>query len=115
MGWNNYDRLKETTTTTGTGTITLLGAVTGFATFASRMATGDSFVYCINLSGEWEVGEGTLVSSSTMSRDRVVSSSNSDALVSFSAGTKEVFLTLPAHAVIDHGAVLALSNGTALN
>lgn len=92
---NTPDRIKETTTTTGTGTITLGGAPTGFKTFSSRFATGDEVYYTIVLGSEWEVGIGTLASSSTISRDQVLASSNSDALVDFSAGTKDVFVTLP--------------------
>jgi len=93
------DRVKETTTTTGTGTITLGGAVTGFETFASGIGNSNTTYYCITLSGsaEFEVGLGTLNGdSSTLARTTVISSSNSDSAVNFSAGTKNVFCTLPA-------------------
>lgn len=92
------DRIKEITATTGTGTITLTGAVTGFKAFSSVMTTSDTCYYTIanNTSGEWEVGLGTLASSTTLARTTVYASSNSDTLVNFGAGNKEVFITLPA-------------------
>jgi hypothetical protein len=111
MGFKYYDRVKETTTTTGTGTVTLAGAPSGFSTFSSRLANGDSCAYCIALGTEWEVGEGTLTSSTTFTRDSVLASSNSDALVSFSAGSKDIFITIPSHAVVDHGLVYSMSAG----
>lgn len=92
------DRVKETTTTTGTGTITLAGAATGFQSF-SAIGNGNSTYYTIYLQGgsEWEVGIGTYTSSgTTLSRDSVLSSSNSGSLVNFSAGTKDVFCDYPA-------------------
>ena len=92
------DRVQETTTTTGTGTLTLAGAVTGFQSFAA-VGNGNTTFYTIaDQSGSnWEVGVGTYTSSgTTLSRDTVLSSSNSGSLVNFSAGTKNVFVTLPA-------------------
>ncbi len=92
------DRVQETTTTTGTGTVTLAGAVTGFQSFAA-VGNGNTTFYTIaDQSGSnWEVGVGTYTSSgTTLSRDTVLSSSNSGSLVNFSAGTKNVFVTLPA-------------------
>lgn len=92
------DRVKETSTTTGTGTITLAGAVSQFEAFQSRFAVGTIIQFAIvgQTGTEWEVVEGTLASTTTLTRDRVIESSNSDALVSFSAGTKDVFTTLNA-------------------
>ena len=85
------DRVKETTTTTGTGTITLAGAVAGFQSF-SAVGNGNTTYYAIVGDTEWEVGVGTYTSSgTTLSRDTVLSSSNSGSAVSFSAGEKEVF------------------------
>ncbi len=101
------DRVQETTTTTLTGTVTLLGAVTGFRTFASAFATGERVVYCIVGGSEWEVGEGTYTGG-TLTRDLVRSSSNAGALVSFSAGTKAVFCTLPAQMAVDLGVTIAI-------
>lgn len=94
MALKYADRVKETTTTTGTGTLTLAGAVTGFQSFAA-IGDGHSCVYCIDSGGsEWEVGVGTYTSSgTTLSRTTVIASSNSGSLVSFSAGSKEVYVT----------------------
>jgi hypothetical protein len=92
------DRVRETTTSTGTGTITLAGAVTGFQTF-SAIGNANTTYYTIAGQGtsEWEVGIGTYTSSgTTLSRDTVLSSSNSGSLVNFSAGTKDVFCDYPA-------------------
>ena len=93
------DRVKETTTTTGTGTFTLAGAVTGFETFGAGVGNSNTTYYAVTLPGtaEFEVGLGTLSSdSSTLARTTVISSSNSDNAVNFSAGTKTIFCTLPA-------------------
>jgi hypothetical protein len=92
------DRVRETTTTAGTGTVTLAGAVTGFQSF-SAVGDGNTTYYTIAGQGtsEWEVGIGTYTSSgTTLSRDSVLASSNSGNLVNFSAGTKDVFVTYPA-------------------
>ena len=89
------DRVKETTTTTGTGTITLAGASSGYQSF-SAIGNGNTTYYAIVGSTEWEVGIGPYTSSgTTLSRDTVLESSNSGALVPFSAGTKDVFVTYP--------------------
>jgi hypothetical protein len=115
------DRIKDTTTTTGTGTLTIANsAPTGFRTFGSVMATNDICYYAISSNGgsEWEVGLGTLTSSTTLTRDTVLSSSNSNALTSFSAGTKDVFLTQPAAQTQTSGQDYALAikyqNGLAI-
>lgn len=92
------DRVRETTTTAGTGTVTLAGAVTGFQSF-SAVGNGNTTYYTIAGQGtsEWEVGIGTYTSSgTTLSRDSVLASSNSGSKVNFSAGTKDVFVTYPA-------------------
>jgi len=94
------DRVKETSTTTGTGTFNLAGAVTGFDTFVAGIGDGNTTYYAIFLQGsaEWEVGLGTVTDASTdtLARTTVITSSNSDSAVDFSAGTKDVFCTLPA-------------------
>ena len=98
------DRVKETSTTTGTGTINLAGAETGYESFVSGVGTGNTTYYAIELNSanEWEVGIGTVTDAApdTLSRDTIISSSNSDAAVNFSAGTKNVFCTLPAKKTI---------------
>ena len=94
------DRVKETSTTTGTGTFDLAGAETGFESFVSGVGNGNQTYYAISNDGtnEFEVGIGTITDATpdTLSRDTIISSSNSDAAVNFSAGTKTVFCTLPA-------------------
>lgn len=90
------DRVKETTTTAGTGTITLAGAVSGYQSF-SVIGNGNTTYYAIVGPTEWEVGLGTYTSSgTTLSRDTVLESSNGGSLVPFSAGSKDVFVTYPA-------------------
>jgi hypothetical protein len=99
------DRVRETTTTTGTGTITLGGATTGFQSFSVIGDTNTTF-YTIQLANtnEWEVGVGTYtLSGTTLSRDTILESSNSGSAVNFSAGTKDVFVTYPAEKAIYQG------------
>ena len=93
------DRVKETTTSTGTGTINLAGAETGFETFVAGVGNSNTCYYCIahQSANEFEVGLGTVTDATpdTLART-TISSSNSDSAVNFSAGTKDVFCTLPA-------------------
>jgi hypothetical protein len=93
------DRVKDTTTTTGTGTITLAGSPpTTFQAF-SAVGNGNTCPYTIvdNATGAWESGIGTYTSSgTTLSRDTVLASSNAGSLVNFAAGSKDVFISLPA-------------------
>jgi hypothetical protein len=100
MAQKTADRVRETTTTVGTGSVALGGAVTGYQTFASALSTADTTYYCIADQGgsNWEVGLGTFTSPSTLARSTVFSSSNSGSAVTFGAGTKDVFITLPANA-----------------
>ena len=98
------DRVKETTTTTGTGAVALAGAVTGFETFAAGVGNSNDTYYAIvhQTANEFEVGLGTLNGdSSTITRTTVISSSNSDSAVNFSSGTKDVFCTFPASKTMD--------------
>ena len=91
------DRVKETSTTAGTGTLTLAGASVGFQSF-SAIGNGNTTYYTIadSAAGTWEVGIGTYTSSgTTLSRDTVLSSSNGGSLVSFAANSKDVFVTYP--------------------
>ena len=93
------DRVKETTATTGTGTLTLAGALTGFQSFSSALSDGDTTYYAIfeSSTGEWEVGLGTFTSSgTTLARTTVLASSNSGSAVNLTAGSAEVFITQPA-------------------
>ncbi len=92
------DRVKETTTTTGTGTITLLGAVSGYQAFSVIGNTNTTYYAIVDsAAGTWEVGIGTYSSTGpTLARTTVLESSNSNTLVSFAAGTKDVFCTYAA-------------------
>jgi len=109
-----YDRIRETSTTTGTGTLTLAGAVSGFLPF-STIGDGQLAYYVIDDgAGNWEVGQGTYtLSGTTLSRQTVLASSNSNALVSFGAGSKTVRLDWPAAALkfMQYAAVESLING----
>ena len=98
MAFTLKDRVKETTTTTGNGTVTLLGAVSGFEAFSVIGNTNTTYYAIVHQSeDEWEVGIGTYTASgTTLARTTVLSSTNSDAAVVFSAGTKDVFVTYPA-------------------
>ncbi|TXH47986.1 MAG: hypothetical protein E6Q97_25945 [Desulfurellales bacterium] len=87
------DRVQETTSTTGTGTVTLGGADTGYQSFAA-IGDGNDCVYCIDGGAEWEVGIGRYTSSgTTLARNTVIASSNSGSLVNFSGGYKKVYVT----------------------
>ena len=98
------DRGKETSTTTGTGNFTLAGASQGFESFASGVGVGNTTYYTIVEAGSnnFEVGENTLSATSTLVRTSggVISSSNSDGLVSFGSNDKDVFCTIPAKKTI---------------
>ena len=96
------DRVKETTATTGTGTLTLAGASAGFQSF-SVIGDGNVTYYAIFdvATGDWEVGVGTYTASgTTLSRDTVLESSSAGSLVSFGAGSKDVFVTYPAERAV---------------
>jgi cytoskeletal protein CcmA (bactofilin family) len=108
------DRVKETSTTTGTGTLNLSGAVSGFETFVAGVGDGNTTYYAIvnRDADEWEVGLGTVTDASTdtLARTSVITSSNSDSATDFSAGTKDVFVTLPASKAVfeDNGSDVTL-------
>ena len=116
------DRVQETSTTTGTGTITLAGAVSGFQSF-SVIGNANTTYYAIVGGAEFEVGLGTYtLSGTTLSRTTVLESSNSGSLVNFSAGTKNVFVTYPAEEAVYQDASgdayapqFAASNGLNVN
>jgi len=113
------DRVKETTTIVGTGTATLLGAALGYQSFAV-IGNGNTTYYCIADQGgaNWEVGLGTYtLSGTTLARTTVLSSSNAGALVNFSAGTKDVFVTYPSEKGVwldDSGNAIGLGTPVAL-
>ena len=111
------DRVKETSTTTGTGTFTLAGASTGFQSF-SVIGNGNTVYYCIVRPGssEWEVGIGTYTSSgTTLSRDTILESSNSGSAVNFGAGSKDVFCTYPAERSVTTDSIGTIASQAASN
>ena len=94
------DRVRETTTTTGTGTYTLAGAVTSFESFGS-IGNSNTTYYCCTDGANFEVGIGTYTSSgTTLARTTILQSSNSDSAVNWSAGTRQIFCTLPAEKAV---------------
>ena len=117
------DRVKVNSTATGNSQTTFAidnTPVTGFESFNTGVGVGNTTYYCIFNQGtsEFEVGLGTLSSTTNLQRTTIISSSNSDAVVNFSAGTKDVFCTLPASKSVFLDAtgtpVGAASNGFAL-
>lgn len=91
------DRIKENTTTTGTGTIVLGGAQTGYQSFAVVGNANTTYYTIADQTGStWEVGIGTYYSGNvSLARTTILSSSNSGAVANFTAGTKDVFVTMP--------------------
>lgn len=116
----SYDRVKDSTTSAGTGDITLSGsAPTSYQTFASRYAINQTLTYAIISQGgaEWETGEGYLSASTTLVRSSVADgSSGLNTPVNFSAGTKDVFVTPIGHFMMDvnSGAIDAKIRGLAM-
>jgi len=112
------DRVKETTTTTGTGTVTLAGAATGYQSFAT-IGNGNTTYYAIvdPIAGTWETGIGTYSTTGpTLARTTVLQSSNANALVTFGAGSKDVFVTYPANTAVYTGSALGTpASGTLTN
>lgn len=92
------DRVLETCNSPGTGTVTLLGAVTGYQTFNAAVGTGNTCYYAIaDQSGNnWEVGVGTFTAPNSLGRTTVLASSNGGSVVNFAIGVQNVFLTYPA-------------------
>jgi hypothetical protein len=93
MAFVSADRVKETSTTTGTGTYSLAGAVTGFRTFVAGVGNGNTCHYVAEDGTDWEIGLGTVTDAApdTLARTRVIKSSNGDAAVSWAAGTRTIF------------------------
>jgi hypothetical protein len=95
------DRVKEVTTTTGTGTYTLGGAVDGFQAFSAVTVDTDTVYYAITDDTDWEVGIGTIGGTqTTLARTTILSSSNSNSAVNWGVGTKNIFLTYPAEKAV---------------
>jgi hypothetical protein len=99
------DRVKETTSTTGTSNLTLGGAVAGYRAFSSVMSNGDTCYYSIISSDRltWETGVGTFTAPSTLARTTVSSSSAANAKVSLPSGAKEVFITVTSAQIATFG------------
>jgi len=97
MAFNVFDRVQETTTTTGTGTVTLGGAVSGFQSFFNAgFNNGDTTYYCITSGTAWEVGLGTFTTGpNSLARTTILSSSNFNSAITL-AGTSNVFCVYPA-------------------
>ncbi len=97
MALVNADRVKETSTTTGTGTYNLDGAVSGFRTFVAGIATANTCWYCATDNTDWEVGIGTVTDATpdTLARTTILASSNAGSAVNWGAGTKTIFCSLP--------------------
>ena len=105
------DRVRETSTTTGTGTLTLAGAVSGFQTFSTAIGNTNTCYYTITLGADWEVGLGT-VAAGTLARTTILKSSNAGSAVNFSAGIKDVFATYPADKAVLTDSTQTLSSKT---
>jgi hypothetical protein len=98
------DRVQETSTANTTVSFSLTGAVLGFRTFTSAITTGNTTYYsATDTSGNWEVGIGTLTSSTLLTRTTILSSSNSGSAVTFS-GTVNVFTTYPSEKSVNQDA-----------
>ena len=122
MAFVTADRVLDTSTSTGTGAMTVSGtASNGYRTFSAVMSVNDTCYYSIQHQtlNEWETGTGTYSSSNTLTRTTVSASSNSGSAVNFSAGTKDVSLTLlasktaqsnPAGQLINSGSSLSGNN-----
>jgi hypothetical protein len=113
------DRVKETTTSTGTTAITLAGAATGYQTFSSAVGNANTTYYTIadQTGANWEVGIGTYTTiGNTLSRDTVLASSNAGSLVDFTTGVKDVFVSYPAERALYSGGNLGTpASGTLTN
>ena len=115
MAFITADRVKDTSTTTGTGNITVSGAApTGYRTFSAVLGAGDTFYYCVQgqTTAEWEVGIGTYTSTNVFARTTVLASSNGGSAVSFSAGTKNAYITLAASKTLQLGPSDTLTAGS---
>ena len=108
------DRVKETSSTTGTGNFTLAGATTGFRRFNDSVGSANTCYYVITDNTDYEIGLGTLSNSATLARTTVITSSNSNSAVDWGAGTKDVFTTYPGTKAVIQDANGEVSLGSAL-
>ena len=109
------DRVKENSSTTGTGNFSLGGAATGFRTFADGVGVSNTCYYVITDDSDYEVGLGTLNASATLARTTVITSSNSNSAVDWGAGSKNVFTTYPGPKAVIQDANGEVSLGSALS
>lgn len=108
------DRVQETTTTSGTGSVTLGGAVAGCQAFQNAFSTGTNNIpYTLVDGANWEVGLGTLAATTTLTRDVILSSNNSGAAINLSGGSTSVFCDMPAYQAqgSNRGRVAASASG----
>jgi hypothetical protein len=109
------DRVRDTSTTTGTGALTVSGsAPAGYRTFSAVCSTSDTFWYAVQhqSAAEWEVGLGTYSAANQITRTTILASSNSGSAVNFSAGTKDVFITLAATKTVQQDSAGNVGIGT---
>lgn len=102
MALERHNRIVETTTTTGTGTYDLAGAKTGFEAFVDRVTSGATVEYCVTDGTDFEIGIGTFTDASpdTLARTTILASTNGDAAVNWGAGSKDIFISLPASSMV---------------
>jgi hypothetical protein len=104
------DRVQETSATTGTGTLTLAGAVAGYQAFSAAVNDGDRVYFCVSNGTAWEVSDGVYtLSGTTLTRENVYESSNANALVNFT-GTLNVFIIQPAETIADISITAAINS-----
>jgi hypothetical protein len=108
-----FDRVKQTSTSTGTGDFSITSNVAGFQRFSDVFSVGDQTFYAITQGANFETGRGTYSAVDTLTRDEVFESTNSNQLVDFSAGTKEVFVSYPAKksVTVDQATALSIALG----
>lgn len=115
MAFAYANRVLETSTTTGTGTYDLAGAVVGHQTFVAGIGTANLCYYTATDGTDWEVGIGTVTDAATdtLARTTIVKSSNANAAVNWGSGTKNIFCTIPANGTWDIGDIKASAKASA--
>jgi len=106
-----FERVKQTSTSTGTGAVTVSGSYTGFQDFSDVYSVGDTLYYVIaaESGGDWEAGIGTYSAANTIQRDTVYESSNNGNKTNFAVGDKTVFVSYPAARSITSDQTVALA------